>query len=88
MSGEEARHEAIEADKKLQTTVKGQITNTVNRLKAILSEATDETVRPLLNHLETQNIFLRLQNLDQHFESAHEKYIMLHAPKEDENEEN
>ena len=55
--------EAIEAAKKLRTISKGQITNTVNRLKAILSEATNKTVRPLVNDLETQNLFAKLQRL-------------------------
>ena len=75
MSGEEARCEAVEAANKVWGTAQGQKTQTVNRLKAILSEAAGEAVRLLIQDLENQNLFQRLQNLAQHFESCHEKYI-------------
>ena len=75
MSAEETRCEAVEAAKKLHGTTKGHITQTVNRLKAILTDAAGEAVRLLIQDLETQNLFQKLQGLSQHLEAAHEKYI-------------
>ena len=87
MSVEETRNEAMEAAKKLCGMSKGQITQTVNWLKAILSNAAGEADWLLIQDLETQNLFWKLQGLSQHFEAAHEKYISGRDTKEDEAEE-
>ena len=84
---EETRREAAEAAKKLRGTTKKQIIQTVNRLKAILTDAAGEAVRLLIQDLETQNLFQKLQGLSQHLEAAHEKYIWAWDTKEDEAEE-
>ena len=81
-----SRTETIEAAKKLWTTLKGQIMHTINRLKDILGKATNKMVRLLVNDLETQNLFAKLQRLNQHFETTHEKYVSLREPKDDKNE--
>ena len=65
--------ETMETVKRLRTSSKGQITHTVNMLTGILSEADDDTIRLLLNDIQTQDLFAKLKKLSQLFEDLHEK---------------
>ena len=78
---------AVEAAKKLQTSTKGQITQCTNQLKMIHTMAQIEDVRPLIEDLETQNLYQKLQSLSSSFEAVHEKYISVRDTKETEAEE-
>ena len=87
MSMEENRWEAIENAKRFCGATKGQITQCTNQLKAKLIEAEGEVVRPLIQDLETQNLFQKLQGLSSSFEATYEKYISLWDVKETEAED-
>ena len=69
MFAEENRREAIENAKRLRGATKGHITQCTNQLKVILTNAEGEVVRPLIQDLETQNLFQKLQGLSISFEA-------------------
>ena len=79
---EEERREAIEAARRLRTSTKGQITACANRLKVILETVPAEGIRSLINNLETENLYQKLQSLSTSFEAAYENYIVTREAKE------
>ena len=67
--------EDIESVKKSRTAAKGQITNTVNKLKVIFGEVDLEVKN--INDIEVQDLFRKLRKHFQQFEQLHDHYTSL-----------